>query len=456
MATAIDLPLSGGGENSRRGRRPNNASKPDCRFIDSISSKYALESDLMQHSTRRILTTHAGSLPRPADLLDMLSAREQGRPVDEAARAARLPGAVQEIVERQVELGIDIVDDGEYSKPSFVTYVNERLGGFEIDPQHRHRGPWEGSREALSFPEFYAQGHVGSRQNRMVCTGPVTYKGQAQLQRDIANLKAAMRESEVEEAFMPAISPSNVEEWQRNAYYQSQEDYIFAIGEAMREEYKAIVDAGLILQIDDPRLVSYYLVRPQASIADCRKWANQRVEALNHALRGIPPEKIRHHTCYGINMGPRVHDMEVKDLIDIILKIKAGAYSFEAANPRHEHEWKVWGNARLPKDAILIPGVISHSTVLVEHPELIAERIGRFASLVGKERVIAGSDCGFATFAGSKEVHPSIVWAKLKALADGARLATKELWRKAGKRKAGGRRAAVGSKGARKRVMRKN
>jgi 5-methyltetrahydropteroyltriglutamate--homocysteine methyltransferase len=372
----------------------------------------------------------------------MLAAREEGRPVDEPARAARLPGAVKEVVERQVELGIDIVDDGEYSKPSFVTYVNERLGGFEIDTQHRHRGPWEGSREALSFPEFYAQGHVGSRQNRMVCTGPVTYKGHAQLQRDIANLKAAMRESEVEEAFMPAISPSNVEEWQRNAYYKTQEDYIFAIGEAMREEYKAIVDAGLILQIDDPRLVSYYLVRPEASIADCRKWANQRVEALNHALRGIPPEKIRHHTCYGINMGPRVHDMEVKDLIDIILKIKAGAYSFEAANPRHEHEWKIWGNAKLPKDAILIPGVISHSTVLVEHPELIAERIGRFASLVGKERVIAGSDCGFATFAGSKEVHPSIVWAKLKALADGARLASKQLWRKAGQRKGTGKKRA--------------
>jgi 5-methyltetrahydropteroyltriglutamate--homocysteine methyltransferase len=395
----------------------------------------------MQHSTRRILTTHAGSLPRPADLLEMLAAKEQGRPVDEAARAARLPGAVREIVEKQVALGIDIVDDGEYSKPSFVTYVNERLGGFEIDKEHRHRGPWEGSREAWSFPEFYAQGHVGSRQNRMVCTGPVTYKGQAQLQRDIANLKSALREWEIEEAFMPAISPSNIEEWQRNAYYRTQEEYIFAIGEAMRVEYKAIVDAGLLLQIDDPRLVSYYLVKPSASIADCRKWANQRVEALNHALRGIPPERIRHHTCYGINMGPRVHDMEVKDLIDIILKIKAGAYSFEAANPRHEHEWKIWGNARLPKDAILIPGVISHSTVLVEHPELIAERIGRFASLVGRERVIAGSDCGFATFAGSKEVHPSIVWAKLKALSEGARLASKELWKKAGKRKAAGRKA---------------
>jgi 5-methyltetrahydropteroyltriglutamate--homocysteine methyltransferase len=388
----------------------------------------------MQHSTKRILTTHAGSLPRPPDLLEMLAAKEQGQPVDEAARAARLPLAVKEIVAKQIELGIDIIDDGEYSKPSFVTYVNERLGGFEVDSEAPRRGPWVGSREALSFPEFYAQIHVGSRQNRMICTGPISYKGHAQLQRDIANLKAAIGSAKVE-AFMPAISPSNVEEWQRNAYYKTQEEYIFAIGEAMREEYKAIVDAGFLLQIDDPRLVSYYLVRPDASIADCRKWAAQRVEALNHALRGIPPERIRHHTCYGINMGPRVHDMEVKHLLDIILRINAGAYSFEAANPRHEHEWKIWGSAKLPKDKVLIPGVISHSTVLVEHPELIAERIGRFASLVGKERVIAGSDCGFATFAGSKEVHPSIVWAKLKALADGARLASKELWRKAGKTK---------------------
>jgi 5-methyltetrahydropteroyltriglutamate--homocysteine methyltransferase len=392
----------------------------------------------MNRSTDRILTTHAGSLPRPAELLDMIQAKERGESVDAAQQAARVQSAVKEIVRKQIELGIDIVDDGEYSKPSFVTYVNERLGGFEVDAQAPHRSPWAGSREALSFPEFYAQGHVGSRQNRMVCTGPVTYRGHALLQRDIANLKAALNGTKVADVFMPAISPSNVEEWQRNAYYKTQEEYVFAIGEAMREEYKAIVDAGFLLQIDDPRLVSYYLVKPNATIAECRKWAAQRVEALNHALRGIPPEKIRHHTCYGINMGPRVHDMEVKHLLDIILKINAGAYSFEAANPRHEHEWKIWGSAKLPKGKLLIPGVISHSTVLVEHPELVAERIARFASLVGRENVIAGSDCGFATFAGSKEVHPTIVWAKLKALTDGARMASKELWKRAarpGKRK---------------------
>lgn len=401
---------------------------------------------LDNRSDKRILTTHAGSLPRPPDVLEMLLADQP----NQAAREARLPGAVKEIVGKQVELGIDIVDDGEYSKPSFVTYVNERLGGFEPDTDTPNRSPWAGSREALAFPEFYAAGHVGSRQRRTVCTSPVTYKGQAQLQRDIANLKAAMKAAGVKDAFMPSISPSNVEEWQRNKYYSKHEDYIVAIADAMHEEYKAIVDAGLLLQIDDPRLVSHYLVSPNATIAECRKWANQRVEVLNHALRGIPREKVRHHTCYGINMGPRVHDMEVKDLIDIILKINAGAYSFEAANPRHEHEWKIWGSAKLPKDAILIPGVISHSTVLVEHPELVAERIGRFASLVGRERVIAGSDCGFATFAGSKEIHPSIVWAKLKALTDGARLASKELWKKTGKKNAATRKKAPTKRAAKK------
>ncbi len=388
----------------------------------------------MQHSTKRILTTHAGSLPRPPDLLDMLAAKEQGQPVDETARAARLPLAVKDIVAKQIEFGIDIVDDGEYSKPSFVTYVNERLGGFEVDKDAPRRGPWVGSREELSFPEFYAQIHAGSRQNRMVCTGPISYKGHAQLQRDIANLKAAIGGAKVE-AFMPAISPSNIEEWQRNTYYKTQEEYVVAIAEAMREEYKAIVDAGLLLQIDDPRLVSYYLVQPGASIAECRKWARTRIDVLNHALRGIPPEKIRHHTCYGINMGPRTNDLEFRHVVDLVLMIRANFYSFEAANPRHEHEWKIWGNAKLPKDKLLIPGVISHSTVLVEHPELVAERIVKYARLVGRERVIAGSDCGFATFAGSKEVHPSIVWAKLQAMTEGARLASRELWNKAGTKK---------------------
>ncbi|HEV2625880.1 MAG TPA: cobalamin-independent methionine synthase II family protein [Xanthobacteraceae bacterium] len=382
----------------------------------------------MKHSVDRILTTHVGSLPRPPDLLDLMNSGDSAV-FEQRSGAERLRNAVSEIVRRQAELGIDVVDDGEYSKPSFVSYINERLGGYEVDTHTGPRNQWASSREGLSFPEFYAQTHPASTHTHMICTGPITYKGHAQLKRDIANLKAALQGTSVEEAFMPAISPSNIEDWQKNAYYKSQEEYVFAIAEAMREEYKAIVDAGFLVQIDDPRLVTYYILRPEASIADCRKWAEVRVAALNHALRDIPPEKIRFHTCYGINMGPRIHDMELKDIVDIILKIRAGAYSFEAANPRHEHEWKVWKNVKLPDGKILIPGVISHSTILVEHPELVAERIVRYADIVGRENVIAGSDCGFATFAGSKEVHPSIVWAKLKALSDGARIASKQLWR---------------------------
>jgi 5-methyltetrahydropteroyltriglutamate--homocysteine methyltransferase len=383
----------------------------------------------MKRSSERIITTHAGSLPRPPDLLDMMEAKAQGKAFDEGAHARRLSGAVNEIVGKQIELGIDVIDDGEFSKPNFVTYVNERIGGYEVDRDAPPRTPWKGSREHLAFPDFYAQGQAASRQqHRMVCTGPLTYRGHALLQRDIENLKAALDGARPQEIFMPAISPSNVEEWQRNAYYKTQEEYLFAIAEAMHEEYKAIVDAGFLVQIDDPRLVSYYMVRPEATIEECRKWAELRVEALNHALRDIPVEKIRHHTCYGINMGPRVHDMEVRHLIDIILRIRAGAYSFEAANPRHEHEWQVWKDAKVPDGKILIPGVISHSTVLVEHPELIADRIARYAAFMGRENVIAGADCGFATFATSKEVHPSIVWAKLEALHDGARIASRQLW----------------------------
>jgi 5-methyltetrahydropteroyltriglutamate--homocysteine methyltransferase len=382
----------------------------------------------MKRSTDRILTTHVGSLPRPADLLDVVQAQEQGKGFDEKAYPARLRGAVADVVKKQVELGIDVIDDGEYGKPSFVSYVNERLGGFEVDKDLPRQSPWAGSREDRSFPDFYAAGHVGSRQHHMVCTSPVTYRGKAQLQRDIDNLKAAVAAAKPGEAFMPAISPSSAADWQRNAYYKTDEEYVFAVAEAMREEYETIVAAGFLLQIDDPELVTYWVKKPDLTMEQNRKWAEGRVEALNHALRNISPDKVRHHTCYGINMGPRVHDLELKDIIDIILTIKAGAYSFEAANPRHEHEWKLWETVKLPAGTSLIPGVISHSTVLVEHPELVAERLCRYASVVGRENVIAGADCGFATFAGSKEVHPSIVWAKFQSLVEGARIASKQLW----------------------------
>ena len=382
----------------------------------------------MKHSIDRILTTHAGSLPRPPALLDLVKSGD-GAALEQGGNAQSLRTAVSEIVRRQAALGIDVIDDGEYGKPSFVSYINERLGGYEVDTRAGPSNQWLSSREGRSFPEFYAQTHPASTHTHMICTGPVTYKGHAQLKRDIDNLKAALKGVEIEEVFMPAISPSNIEDWQKNAYYKSEEEYVFAIAEAMREEYQAIVDAGFLVQIDDPRLVTYYIIHPEASIGDCRKWAELRIAALNHALRDISPEKIRFHTCYGINMGPRIHDMELKDIVDLILKIRAGAYSFEAANPRHEHEWKVWKNVKLPDGKILIPGVISNSTILVEHPELVADRIIRYAEIVGRENVIAGSDCGFATFAGSKEVHPSIVWAKLKALSDGAQIASKRLWR---------------------------
>jgi 5-methyltetrahydropteroyltriglutamate--homocysteine methyltransferase len=381
----------------------------------------------MQRSSDRILTTHVGSLPRPLDLLADINAEEQGRGIDAKSHAARLRAAVREVVRKQVELGIDVIDDGEFGKPSFVSYVNERLGGFEIDREQRP-GPWASSREARSFPEFYAAAHAGARQPHMVCTAPISYRGQAQLQIDIDNLKAALDGSEPVEVFMPAISPTSAADWQRNAYYKTEEDYLFALADALREEYEAIVAAGFLLQVDDPNLVTYWIKEPDLTLAQFRKWAEVRVEALNHALRNIPPERIRHHTCHGINMGPRVHDLELERVVDIILKIRAGAYSFEAANPRHEHEWTLWEKVKLPAGKSLIPGVISHSTVLVEHPELVAQRILRYASVVGRENVIAGADCGFATFAGSKEVHPSIVWAKFEALVAGARTASKELW----------------------------
>jgi 5-methyltetrahydropteroyltriglutamate--homocysteine methyltransferase len=384
----------------------------------------------VKRSSDRILTTHVGSLPRPLDLLEMMDAREKDKTPDPRVYEERLKGAVGEIVKKQAALGIDVIDDGEYSKPSFVTYINERLGGFETDKASSGQSHWLKSREALALPEYYATpaGLGPPRPANMICVGPVTYKGHDLLKRDIANFKVALGSVTVEEAFMPAISPSMLEDRHRNTYYKTDEEYLFAIADALAEEYKAIVEAGFLLQIDDPRLVSYYTLRPDQSIAECRKWAEPRIAAVNHALRDIPTEKIRFHTCYSINMGPRVHEMELKDCVDLILKIRAGAYSFEAANPRHDHEWKVWATVKLPDGAILIPGVITHSTVLVEHPELVAERIGRFASVVGRENVIAGSDCGFATFAGSKEVHPSIVWAKLKALSEGAAIASRQLW----------------------------
>jgi 5-methyltetrahydropteroyltriglutamate--homocysteine methyltransferase len=380
------------------------------------------------HSTDRILTTHAGSLPRPNDVVEMVRARAGGDRRDDAADAARLRGAVADVVRKQASIGLDVVDDGEFGKPSFVTYVRQRLGGLSEVGGERSN-PWGGSRDALAFPDFYRkQGTSMGRQPLIGATAPITYIGGAALKTDLDNLKAAMAGLNIAGAFVPSISPANIENWHENHYYKTGEEYLTAICDAMHEEYKAIVDAGFYLQIDDPRLVTYYMLQPNASVADCRKWAAQRVDALNYALRNIPPEKVRYHTCYSINMGPRLHDMQAKDIADVILKICAGAFSFEASNPRHEHEWSVWCEAKKPADTVLIPGVVTHCSVLVEHPELVAERIIKYANAVGRENVIAGTDCGFATFAGSDEIDPAIAWAKLAALVEGAEIASKKLW----------------------------
>jgi 5-methyltetrahydropteroyltriglutamate--homocysteine methyltransferase len=379
----------------------------------------------VKRSSERILTTHAGSLPRPPDLLALMQGASAASKL-----TARVRTAVADAVEQQLAHGLDVVTDGEMSKPSFITYVTERLSGFTQSTEPGNL-PWAGSKEVTAFPEFYEPSlrqSPNAAAPRFACTGPIAYTGHAHVQADIANLKAALAGRSVTEAFLPAIAPSNVEGRQQNAHYRTDEEYLFAIADAMHEEYQAIVDAGLLVQIDDPRLVTYYIMSPSSTVAQCRRWAEVRVEALNHALRGIPRDRVRFHTCYSINMGPRVHDMQLKDIVDVILKVRAGAYSFEAANPRHEHEWRVWEHVKLPEDAVLIPGVITQSTVLVEHPELVAERIVRFASVVGRENIIAGADCGFASFAGSTEIHPTVVWAKLQSLVDGARLATQQLW----------------------------
>ena len=376
----------------------------------------------MKRSHERILTTHAGSLPRPDDLLEMTRG--------DAPHAARVRAAVADVVRAQAEHGIDVVDDGEMSKPSFVTYVTERLAGFE--PVLEAGGlPWAGSKEVRAFPEFYAS-TVGASPNaaasRWACTGPVRYVGHALVAADVENLRAALAGARVEEAFLPAISPSNVEGRYPNRFYRTDEEYLVAIAEAMAHEYTR--DRGRRLPAPDRRPAAGHVLHHGPRLdggGRAARWAEVRVEALNHALRGIPRDRVRFHTCYSINMGPRVHDMELRDIVDVLLRVNAGAYSFEAANPRHEHEWQVWRDVTLPEDAVLIPGVITQSTVLVEHPDLVAQRIERFASVVGRERVIAGADCGFATFAGSKEIHPQVAWAKLAALVEGARRASEQL-----------------------------
>jgi 5-methyltetrahydropteroyltriglutamate--homocysteine methyltransferase len=393
----------------------------------------------MKRSDNRILTTHTGSLPRPADLVEALNAKELGHNYDPGALAKRVRRGIAEIVERQVATGLDIVNDGEHSKVSWMAYARERLSGLEeIDSPVRFRGA---TRDSLAFPDAYEDLRVmfaarssaivakrTVRPKAWVCGAPVAYEGQDELRADIENLKAALKDAKAPDTFLTAISPSNLELYYENHYYKTGEEYLTALADAMRVEYLAIVDAGFALQIDDPRMATHFNRTPDASIEDCRKFMALRVEALNYALRGIPPERVRFHTCYSVNIAPRAFDFELKHFIDLLLQVNAGAYVFEAANPRHEHEWELWRDTKLPDDKILIPGVVSHCIHLVEHPELVAQRLVRFAKVAGRERVIAGTDCGFGTSGAGDEVHPDVAWAKLRALVEGAAIASKRLW----------------------------
>jgi 5-methyltetrahydropteroyltriglutamate--homocysteine methyltransferase len=387
----------------------------------------------MKRSTDRILTTHVGSLIRPQALQDILRAKQGGQSYDHAAYENCLKQSIADVVRRQAEIGVDVVSDGEFGKAiSWNQYVIERLSGFElraIPPGYRPGIP---GADRTRFKEFYAELDVREpmANARMVaCVGPVKYIGQEILQRDIANFKAALKDVKVEEAFMPVVAPSSVLPDRKDEYYKGEEEWLAAVTAAMRTEYRTIVDAGFILQIDDARAATAYdRMVPPGTFEEYRRWLAKFVESLNHALEGIPEDRVRYHVCWGSWPGPHVSDVALRDIVDLILKVRAGAYVIESANPRHEHEWQVWKNVKLPPGKVLIPGVISHATNVVEHPELIAERISRFANLLGRENVIAGTDCGFAQGTFYRRVHPTVMWAKFEALVEGARLASKQLW----------------------------
>jgi len=386
----------------------------------------------MKRSTNRILTSHVGSLIRPEALLAFLAAKQRRERYDEAAYQRCLKDSVAAIVRQQAATGIDIPSDGEFGKSiSWSQYALERLSGFERRPAAAD--PYAKGADRALFPEFYAE--MDGQDGRAaivfdsVCVGPIAYTGQAELQRDIDNLKAALQGVKVEEAFLPVAAPASVIPDRKNEYYKTDDDLVEAIANAMRTEYKTIVDAGFVLQLDDARAaVTYDRMVPPASFADYHAWVRRHVEAMNHALEGIPEDRVRYHVCWGSWPGPHTTDVPLKDIVDLVLQVRAGAYVIEGANPRHEHEWRVWESVKLPPGKVLIPGVISHATNIVEHPELVAERVVRLARLVGRENVIASTDCGFAQGPFHRRVHPTIQWAKLKALAEGARIATKALW----------------------------
>ena len=385
----------------------------------------------IQQNTDRIQTTHIGSLPRPHDLLDLLKAKFSGKPYDQKTLYATIAKAVTDSVRKQVECGIDIVTDGEFSKPGFFTYIQERLEGFEARPNQKLV---LFQQEVAAFPEYYAQYFKDAMMGGtiipiipVVCVGPVKYRGDRAVQTDIDNVKSAAKAAGVpsHHVFLPATAPSGVGV---NEYYQSDEDYFHALAAELSKEYKAIVAADLLVQIDDPFLPDIFF-EPGLDDRQKKRRAEIYVEATNAALKGIPPEMVRFHTCYGINEGPRLYEAALNDIIEYVLKINAGSFSFEAANPRHEHEYHLFERIKVPDGKVVCPGVVTHASNIVEHPELIAERIVRFANLVGRENVMAGADCGFSSQAFYKtEVHNTVVWEKFKAMRQGADLATKQLW----------------------------
>ena len=389
----------------------------------------------MQISSERILTTHVGSLIRPPALQDIMRRKQARHSYDQAAYERCLKEFGRRVVRRQGEVGIDVVSDGEYGKSiSWNQYIIERMSGFELRPNPPGPGGRQGDPgvDRNRFKEFYAELDARdppANPETVVCVGPVAYTGQADLARDIANFKTALARANVVEGFLPVVAPASALPERRDEYYSHEDDWMNALTAAMRTEYTTIVDAGLLLQIDDARAaVSYDRMVPPASLQDYRRWLGKFIETLNAALAGIAEDRIRYHVCWGSWPGPHSSDVPLRDIVDLILKVRAGAYVIEFANPRHEHEWQVWKDVKLPPGKVLIPGVISHVTNVVEHPELVAERILRFGNLLGRENVMAGTDCGFAQGTFYRRVHPSIMWAKLEALVEGARLASKQLW----------------------------
>jgi 5-methyltetrahydropteroyltriglutamate--homocysteine methyltransferase len=383
----------------------------------------------MKYSTDRILTTHAGALPQPPDLKEMHNAQVAGKAVDQEAFSKRVRGAVADIVKKQIACGIDIVNDGEVGKSNFSRYARERLSGFverEVRAEDRPSTIFE--RDLAEFADYFKTRttHRGDNIKRVFCNAPLKYLGHDSLKAEIEDFKAGLQGQKYEEAFLPAIAPGTIEHWMKNDYYPTDEAYLVAIADAMHEEYQAIVNAGFLLQIDDPDLPDGWQFMSKLSVPEYRKYAELRVDALNHGLRDIPPDRVRFHTCWGSYHGPHKYDIPLRDIVDIILKVKADTISIEAANPRHEQEWRVWEEVTLPAGKVLVPGVVGHATDIVEHPQAIADRLVRYAKIVGRENVMAGTDCGLGPRVGS----PQICWAKFEAMAEGARLATNELWRR--------------------------